>query len=103
MRATIGAPSRSAAIPSSPPGESQDSRSVTLVRPSSASRRRQRTRWSMPVMLCQAMSAGSSNSTISISPPMSAEPTRMRSAKRAPQPCSSFLRSSRVRPCQKRG
>ena len=42
---------------------------------SSVSRRRQRRRWSMPVTLVQARSAGSSNSTISTRPPTSAEPT----------------------------
>jgi hypothetical protein len=98
----MGAPTRSATLPSSPPGEFHESLSTTLVRPSSASRRRQRTRWSMPVMLVHAMSAFSSHSTSSIRPPMSADPIRIRSTNRAPRPCSSFFRSSRVSPCQKR-
>ena len=55
----------------------------------------------MPVMLVHAMSAFSSHSTTSIRPPMSAEPMRIRIAKRAPRPSFLFLRSSRVMPCQK--
>ena len=42
-----------------------------------ALRRRQRPRWSTPVTDDHAMSSGSENSTISTSPPISAEPTRI--------------------------
>ena len=47
--------------------------------PIAASRIRKRPRWSTPVTECQAMSYGSSHSTISIRPPTSAAPTRISS------------------------
>jgi hypothetical protein len=59
-----------------PPATPNWSRSSTRV-PSAPARSRQRPRWSMPVTEFQARSHPGLNSTTSISPPTSAEPTRI--------------------------
>ena len=73
---TIGAANRSDTHPHTPPGAPNWIRSSTRVS-SPSTRIRQRPRWSMPVTEFHARSRSGANSTTSISPPTSADPTRI--------------------------